>query len=628
MRIKELVGIKTLVGCAALLLAPGTCLAETATQIDLRRGVPTEAHLAIFGQHNPERDYQRAYLAEVCQTFEQEKIVERLIKIVSERMSQTDLENTRSAIDEIKGALEPVDWEAVLNCQEVVYSQIFQIEEMPANQHLVLLRMEPAEAQQLHTGMKNLLGLIEKYSGGRTSLLSETEGEAELTILELPGRSPITPTFAQLDGVFLFATTTDIARQSLKMLQGGEEPSKFDDPRLLEALASLPEPEDALVFFDGQLLFKKLEGIGDFVERVSNEDPDALRAAGLIKLVFDELQVFDYEISVEYTEQYQNRTASLTKLLPGADQKLLGKVMLGGKPFEQWQRWIPADAVAYSLGTGARLHPLYEGIIELLKEQVPESVEPLERFEQFQAEIGVHLDRDILQSFSGESVSITLPSSSGQGGHDSVTAVRCQNPERIKELLHRLVDTLVEMPALQAQELSLEPCEDLEDFEELSAAAFAMFQVQPVIGFQDGWMICGTNAEAVRQVLDARSGDAEAIDASAEFQKFKLEIQGPVDSLSYTNLEEGTQHTANTVRQIGAMAPMIIGMVGQDADPEELRPVQEIFGLLPGLANVIEKFDFYQASLSVVQSGEQPNTYLSRSVTLVRPPGESADEDN
>jgi len=42
------------------------------------------------------------------------------------------------------------------------------------------------------------------------------------------------------------------------------------------------------------------------------------------------------------------------------------------------------------------------------------------------------------------------------------------------------------------------------------------------------------------------------------------------------------------------------------------------------VANVVEKFDFLEAKLSVVQPGDAPDMYQKSSVILVRPPAEDA----
>ena len=135
----------------------------------------------------------------------------------------------------------------------------------------------------------------------------------------------------------------------------------------------------------------------------------------------------------EYTEGNLNRSASYGKLLPGTDDATLRKMLSGGQPFEKWYGWVPAGALSYSMGTGVNLHPLYERIMTILKEDVPESADGLEQFERSRQQLDVHLDADILQAFSGEHVSVAMPAANG-GQPESVIALRCTKPDRIKEL--------------------------------------------------------------------------------------------------------------------------------------------------------------------------------------------------
>ena len=303
---------------------------------------------------------------------------------------------------------------------------------------------------------------------------------------------------------------------------------------------------------------------------------------------------------------------------------MLGTLVAGGEPIEDWQTWIPADAVAYSLDSGVRLHPFYERLISLIRDEFPEAEPALDKFEAIQQQIGVHLDRDILQSFSGEVVSVTLPteSATGESSQESFCALRCTNPDKIRDLLHRAVEKLAELPAVQPQQLRWDACEDLEGFEQLHAVSLQMFGATPVVGFHDGWMMMASSTSAVERVLDVRSGKSPTIATSEHFQRFGVEVEGPVVSLSYSNLAENTRHLAQMVRQAGVIAPMVIGMIGAQADPEDMKPIQEIVSLLPSVANVIEKFDFLEEQLTVYQPGDTSTTYTSESVILVRPPSE------
>ncbi len=388
-----------------------------------------------------------------------------------------------------------------------------------------------------------------------------------------------------------------------------------------EALSHLPEPEDTLVFYDGRTQFAEMAKFGTFIRQMSGNDPNAERAAKLIDLIMHEMSVIDYSVTVEYTDGHFNKAAEYGKLLAGTEDRTLAKMLTAGVPFEDWQKWVPAGALSYSLSTGANLHPLYEKIIAVLEEHFPEAQPGLEKFAQIQEQFDVHLDRDILQSFSGESVSISLPQSvpSLMGGPESFTAMRCSNPDRIRELLHRAVDAIKEIPAAKAQQLALKECEDLEGFEILSMTSLGSMGVRPVIGFRDGWMIIGANEKVVQRVFDTKAGQGETIDQTEAFQQFNLDVEGPVHKIAYTNLAESTRGIAQFMSQAGMFAPAIIGMAAAEADPEDIKPVQEALALLPDLAKIVRKFDFLEAKISVTQAGDEAGSYLTRTVVKVRP---------
>ncbi len=193
--------------------------------------------------------------------------------------------------------------------------------------------------------------------------------------------------------------------------------------------------------------------------------------------VIDETSILDYIVTVEYTEPGHNHSMSLIKMADGYQNKVLGRVISPDQTISDWQKWVPNDATEYSIHHGFNLHELYDGIVAFVREQFPESQPALDKFAAFQDKIGINLDRDILQSFTGESVCVTMPVTMADGSKKSVsvTALKCQNPEKVRELLGRAVESLNKFPALQMQQLKLEDCKNLEGFQQLQAACFQMF---------------------------------------------------------------------------------------------------------------------------------------------------------
>lgn len=619
---------KLRLGLSSMVLLIAACAASLAAEKapDLRRAVPADAYLAVYGKHNPERDYQREYFKGVWQTVEETKIVERAAQIVTSQLSRDQNDQASALLAEIREAAAPIKLESLAAAQEVVYAQKMAAMSteipVPTTQHLLLLRLTPEAAEQTQTGVKNLFGLIEKHSQGKVSVKSASEHDASIITLALPPQSPFQPVAARLGDVLLLSSSEEFARQSLGMLARGEGACKFDDARLKEALGHLPAPEDSLVFYDARQQMAQLREIPKFIRSNAKGDKQAERISGLLEVAFDEFSVLDYQVTVEYTEGNLNRSVEYCKFLPGVQSKTFATAFLTGKPFDNWQSWVPANALSYSLLPGANLHPLYERIVSLIKERFPEAQQGLDKFEAIQTALGVHLDRDLLQAFSGERVSVSLPAASPTAfsARESMFALRCQKPERIAELLHRLVDTVSKQPAVAAQKLRLTKSDDLEGFETLSATALESFGVKPVIGFRDGWMIIASSADAVKKVFETKAGKSPSIVGTKAFDQFKLKVEGPVRSISYGNTAQSVRQTAGIINQVGTFAPMFLSMAAGKAKPEQLKPVEEALALLPSVAKIVSKFDFLEAKLSVVQPGNEPDTYLKRTAVVVRPP--------
>ncbi|MGI9428370.1 MAG: hypothetical protein ACR2NM_06915 [Bythopirellula sp.] len=614
--------------CVAVVLifAPWTIAQETQVAVDLRQGVPQDAHLAIYGRNNPEREYQQQHLAEVWETFQEEKIAERFFAAMTSRVDEDQLDQARSVWEELQPALSPIDCDALLETEEVIYAQVM---ESVFNHHLVLLRLTPDSAAEFQRGFEQLFDLLAKWSEDKVSKIAFENSDANFLTLDLPEGVPFRPTIVRLDDVILFSSSAALAEQSLNQLTDDQAVSKFDDPRLVAALAELPEAEDAVIFFDGKLMMERFRGLGEFIRQQNSADNEAVqRWTGVLERVLDELTILDFEVTIEYTAGQQNRVAVLGKVLPDVENSLVYQAVTQGEPFENWQSWVPADAQAYSLNTGINLHVLYSGVIDFLRDEIPESHTALDRWEEIQTEIDFHVDRDLLQAFSGETVSITVPIEKEDGSttQATVSASRCHDPEGVMRLIQRGIEALAVLPPLEAQQVKLVDCEELDGFQEIEAAILAMFKARPVIGFHDGWMMISSSPAAVAKVIATREGNAPAIDEAASYSKFDLDVSGPVRAVSYTDVGASVQQIADTIEQIGAVAPMFIGMMAMEADPEDIKPVQEIIGLLPSLAKVVRKFDFIEEQLSVDRDGPTADTYRRDSVWLIREADSDAGE--
>ncbi|MEZ6062434.1 MAG: hypothetical protein R3C19_18985 [Planctomycetaceae bacterium] len=608
---------------AALVFAvPFSAMANAA---DLREAVPNDTFLAAWHQHNPERDYQSQYYQDIWDTVQETQIADKVMTVIERRMSERDLQKFQEVRRTLETALEPIQWNALVNCTESVYAQKMEI---PTSQHLLMLRFgdDGAAAKSLVAGITNLMKLAEQAAQGNIRVETQTLAGTEITVMVLPPQAPFQPVLGVVDeNVFVFSTSRQMLRGSLELLKNPSAESKFDDPRLAEALTHVPAVEDGVTFFDGRRLFEQLGGLPAFINQVSGGNAEAARVSAVLQEAFEQFNGIDYEVTVEYTQDYQNRSAAIGKLLPGVDNKVIGKMFKDQESFEHWDRWVPASATSYSLNSGATLHPLYAWVMETIPKHFPEAQQGLDKWAAIQDQYDIHLDEDFLQGFSGETVSINMPgttrSAFGEVGQ-SVVYCRCDKPDRIRALIHRGIEALQQIPQVQQQGLALKPVDGMDGFEELSLNMLPMLGIRPVIGFQDGWFVVATHAQAVQTVEETRSGSGESIRGTEKFTQFDLQVDGPVRSIGYTNIGQQTREIGAALQKVGAMLPMVIGMTGASAYAPELAAVSDILALLPSVGQIVAKFDFMEGRLTATVPGPTDDTYIRHTVVTIRPPSE------
>src|SRR6476646_11991126 len=128
--------------------------------VDIKHAAPPDAFLAVYAKRNPARDYQRQYYADAWKVFQDEKIGERLLKIITSTAPPDKLAAAKSKVDELKTALDPIDLKALANADEFVMTQVMQA---PANHVLVAVRLKPEAAADCERGLVQALQLVSRW---------------------------------------------------------------------------------------------------------------------------------------------------------------------------------------------------------------------------------------------------------------------------------------------------------------------------------------------------------------------------------------------------------------------------------------------------------------------------------
>lgn len=597
---------------SALLTVNAPALAQTQETTSLRQVVPPDAIMAIVSTRTDEQDVQREHMNDVYQTFMSERIVERAITIIQQRMDEDDFEQAQGGVERFREAVAPASLSELANAEETCF---YQVSREQMSQQVAIVRMNAEAVDGYLQAARNLGALLEEVGKEDVGIEEqEVDGTTYLTLL-LPENAPMRPTLAAHGDTLVVSSLRELAQDAIAGLKQGRDESKFDDPRVTKVLEKLPAAEDSVMIFDGKMqmesLQQQLEPVLAAMREQADDDEEAATALRMVEAGLREVDVSDLQVTVTYMEEGNVRSETLVTLLPGAEDRLLHEIIEGGAPFERWSRWVPADAVNFKLNSGFSLLQVYQRALDVFSREAPEmAADVMMKLDQYQQQAEFDLKEDLLALFSGETVSVTLP----QG--QSVTALACNDPDHTREVIGRLIEYAQRFPQVQQQQLELAASETLEGFEDVRANIFAMFGARPVIGFKDGWMIVASTPEAAQSVLDVRWGDAEDITTAADYQRFEQSLNGPVTAISYANTAQNIRQVATFINQAAAMAPLFLGPAMAEAEPKDARTVQQVLGLMPSIARVIESFDFYEATLSYSTPAE-PNTVRKSSITLI-----------
>ncbi len=239
---------------AMCMLVPAQAASPSDSSVpDIKHAVPADAFLAVYTRHNPQRDYQRAYCADIYKTFQDEQIGPRLLNIITSRMPEDKLKAAKGKLQEVETALAPISLQALLNGNEFLIAERM---DGPFNNVLWAARLTSDDATGCEQGVKQGFELLASWSEGKLAVNTNQVGDVEVTTLTLPKESPFQPSVARIHDVVFVSTNGVFLRSCIEQLQDKSAKSKFDDPRLQAAIAQLHQPDDSLVFSTPNNYFK------------------------------------------------------------------------------------------------------------------------------------------------------------------------------------------------------------------------------------------------------------------------------------------------------------------------------------------------------------------------------------
>lgn len=344
----------------------------------------------------------------------------------------------------------------------------------------------------------------------------------------------------------------------------------------------------------------------------------------LIDRLTNAMGILDYTATVGSTDGYATKAESIVALAPNAKDKPIYPVFAKRSQQNDFDRYVPKEAVSFSVSDGIDPGKLYEFVVDSIRLIGPKGEELLAKWAGIQKKVGLDVRKDVVGWIEGGSISVTLADGAGWVWLIKVTDEQMAREKvgaAIAFLSTNLSETVAKDPrfaglAMLALRTSPLEHEQLEGFQNV----YVGMMPQPgVWGVTDGYLILGSSADAVALCLATAKGDHPSIRENARAMSQAIVPTGPFTSVSLTDQRAMGEELATGVG-IGAM---MYGMIGTFMPDPKLRPVfSKLSGILAKLAPVVRKINFYKSAAA--HTTFDGKVWHSRGVTHYFSPAERA----
>ncbi|MCH7700648.1 MAG: hypothetical protein IID37_03070 [Planctomycetes bacterium] len=349
--------------------------------------------------------------------------------------------------------------------------------------------------------------------------------------------------------------------------------------------------------------------------------------AEMVKRIIDRILdipgMMDYAATVLYTEGYSTYCDSVIALTEDAKSKPFYPVLGNRAPMANFDRYLPAETVSFTIAGGIDLDALYTFIEDTVGMVGPEGEALLAQWEVIQKDIGFDVRKDLLSWIQGDSISVTME---GEGGTAWVSLTKVSDEAAARE---KLAAALEAIPAAMSKLTALNPNpmmammivrisptsnDRLTGFSDI----FLPMQPQPVVaGVADGHLIFGSSAEAIVICLATAKGEHPNLRENPRIMAEALIPSGSFTSMSWQDRRNIGQEVATVFGMVSAVGMIPAAMI---PDPQAQQVVGSILQIVGKLGAVAVKVDFYKSVAS--NTTFDGRVWRARSVTHYRSPAE------
>jgi hypothetical protein len=594
-----------------LALASAANATELPAGFTLGKAIPNDVWMYVHGVHNEELSWLDDEIGEVFTAFKQSGIVEEIMELIFSATSPEDRQQAEGMINTAKELLKGVNWKDLFG-GEVVFSERLGVPwagiNAPIPEYIILTKGPKGSGEANAAGLVAILEYLASLSEGSLVLKPETVNDLHLWSMVVQGNE-IGLNMIRRGDLIGFVFGAQLTRDVTNLITGQADAKQpiVHTPRFKEALGQVKPPEDSLSYFDFRVLFASVQKMIDYLmaeAKTEGQDPGPWKKT--IDNIFKTVDVFDYTIMTVETVGVRQFTHGMTHFQKEKLDSPLAKAILDRRPFDNFAKYVPAQAGGFSADGFIDIPLLYDTVIDFIRSSLPNGEQHILSYKQWLQRVGFDPQRDVFSWWSGEMISVTVPPAvaTPMGGADSVLMIRVKDSQlasqKIDAGLNWINNKLV---GAGQQGLIMMPAGAVEapGFKEVTHPMVMMMMLKPVIGVTDEWLVIGSSSAAVNACLSVAAGKAPSVLENERFQQEGLIPKGPVNSISFTDLSNLGGELAQVVNIISMAGGMMTTFMPPD-DPEvqEVKPVlMKVFSILSKLGPVFMKLDFFSSEASM-----------------------------
>lgn len=612
--------------------------------------VPDDVWFIIHGVDNPQRAWIDDQWSEVFKALKNSGVDRDVITLILSLAGEDKRTGIEASIDKATQLLRGVRWGDLIGREFILSERISSSKTGPA--YIALARGTEKSGDANFAGLVVILKelsaaiccseLVESQRHGVTvwSLNFEDEDLERLDFsVEL---------FQKGD---LIGLTSGLSARNdvLSLLAGtSESGAVVDTPRFREAIALVPPPRDTVMYSDVKTLLRDMgsmlaaigagdeqpiaEDLPDAVAQQADQEPcvseaDSANPNDIVLAVMKKLielgDFVDYGITTNETQGRRELTHAVTRLQPGKHDNPIAEMFFKRRQFERFDRFIPAEATSFTLTGFFDIEGAYKLVTDTIAKDIAGGPELVTKAEAVIASIGLDLQADFFDWWSGEMIMVSLPTTTvtPMGGGDGVWIIRVKNRELASEKVNAAIDFVAEKAQGQGQMLMVSPAQvNVEGFRQITLPL--MMMVRPVVGVHGDWLMLGTSSAAINKCLDVEAGKAPSVLENEQFKKEGLIPEGPVLSASFKDTSKSGQQMAAQIGLIGMGGSMFVAGLPEDTpDQKKLKSVlQSVLKIAMKLGPVINKINFYSSESSITTYDGAATVRMESVVTYKPPP--------